>query len=524
MLSSEGIFFQDVIREFLDKVGFDNVPRWGDNRETFELGGQEIDAFARLDDLYVVVDAKTASSLRSRGRRIQSQLNVISGYKDQVIRDIRARYESLYGYRDCLFIFWTKGKKVLERHRVLARQRGIALRDSFDLRYYLEALRILENKEIVRNSFLKDISLQLGRNVFREGAGIDVEALRTRIGNKKFYTFLIQARHLLRFAYVFRVEMNNILASYQRLLNKGKIRKIRQYLRQRGFFANNILVATDVDLQLEDEDDSRVVMRGTLRLPDKPCYLEIIDGQHRLLAYSNLPDLMNHCLCVTAISGLNEIERAKLFVVVNREQTKVPAYLLWDLYTLIEPRSLRGKISKFVQRLNENGPLKDLIRLPRIRSPSAYLSFTNLCSALFKRTNLYRRYGERASFFNVVKGFLEVIKNDDGVLGEDWARSVRNRGRKGFVCTNNALSIHMYLLSMILRQREENGLDFPANVEIEVWKRFLRERMVAPLRNYLENNRDREAPEDPYGALRRQTTNEGARREAANMIFAEVEV
>lgn len=512
--SLDGILFQDQIREFLNMIGFTDVPRWGSEREVVSLGGQEIDAFARSDDLYIVVDAKTATSLRGRGRGVQSQLRLINGYRQRVIQEIRRRYQPTRGYRDCLFVLWTKDKKILPRHQRLASELGIALRDDFDLRYCKEAYRILENEDIVKNSFLKDLSLQLNRNVFREGAGIDVEAIRTRIGNRRFYTFLIEARYLLKFAYIFRVETNNILASYQRLLNYNKIRNIRRYLRERsGFFANNILVATDENLQLDREDENRTVVPGTLRLPDKPAYLEILDGQHRLLAYSNLTDLMDHCLCVTAISNLNPIERAKLFVVVNREQTKVPPYLLWDMYTLIEPNSLRGTISSFVQRLNDDGPLKDLIRLPRVRSSLAYLSFTNLCLALHRRTYLYSRYGDGNSFSNVVKSFFQVVK-EDPALGEDWTRSVQNRGRKGFVCTNNALSIQLYLLSKILR-----GIDFPNNEEIEAWKRYLRRQMVEPFLQYLNDNRDAENPEDPYGVLRRATTNEGARREAADIIF-----
>jgi len=499
-------------------IGFEDVPGWGDNRETFFLGDQEIDAFGRLDDLYVIVDAKTATSTRGRGRETSPQLRLINGYKEHVIRDIRTRYAASCGYRDCIFIFWTKGKKILDEHQRLATRLQIALRDDFDLDYYLQAYQILENKDMVRSSFLKDISMQLHRNFFREGAPIEVNAIRTRIGSKELFTFLLDVQHLLKFAYVFRVETNNILASYQRLLNSKKIERIRNYIRRAGFFANNILVATDEDLQLDREDESRTILTGTLRLPDKPAYLEILDGQHRLLAYSNQTNFMSHPLCVTVISNLNNVERTNLFVVVNREQTKVPAYLLWDLYTIIDPNGSRGKISAFVKGLNEDGPFKDLIKLPRVRSPTAYLSFTNLCLAFYNRTNLFGRYSHRDSFSNTVKTFFRVIRNDT-ILGDDWTRSVDNMGKKGFVCTNNALMIQAYLLSKILRRQErEHG--FPRSTEMDVWARTLERQMVPSFRHYLNNNRERDNAEDPYGALRKTTTNEGARREAADVIFS----
>jgi DGQHR domain-containing protein len=512
----QGILFQDDIREFLDKIGFEDFPIWGEERQEFFLGGQEIDAFGRIGDLYLVVDAKTATSIRGRGRGVSSHLRLINGYRQQVTEEIRDTFGRSHGYRDCLFVFWTKGKKILTTQQSLAHSLNIALRDDFDIQCYKEAYEILENPEMVRNSLLKDVSLQLGTNVFAEEAPISVDAIRTKIGNRKLYTFLLPARHLLKFAYVYRVETNNILSSYQRLLNRKKINKIREYLRSFGFFANNILVATDENIQLSCEDERMSVLAGNLNLPDKPAYLEILDGQHRLLAYSNQPRLMNQNLCVTAVSNLSPIERAKLFVVVNREQTKVPAYLLWDLYTYIEPDRTRGKISAFVKNLNENGPFKDLIRLPRVRSPTAYMSFTNLCLSMYTKTNLYRRYEDKPSFLNVVESFFRAMR-EEPVLAQDWTRSIESLGKRGFVGTNNALAIQIYILSRILREGDPN---FPTAEELETWSGRVRQRITPAFVSYLEANRNPADPNDPYGLLRRATTNEGARKEAADDILS----
>ena len=100
--------------------------------------------------------------------RITTQTDISSS----AINSLQRRKRAL----DCIFIFWTKGKKILERHQNLARTLHLALRDSFDLGYYRQAYKILENEEIVRNNLLKDISMQLDRNVFREGVAIEVGA------------------------------------------------------------------------------------------------------------------------------------------------------------------------------------------------------------------------------------------------------------------------------------------------------------------------------------------------------------
>jgi len=293
-------------------------------------------------------------------------------------------------------------------------------------------------------------------------------------------------------------------------------------LTNRGYFANNILVATDENIQLDAEDENCSILVGKVHLPDKPCYLEIIDGQHRLFGYSGLRDLQDNCLSVTVISNLSSIERAKLFVLVNREQTKVPQYLLWDLYSQIEPNRLRGKISIFVQQLNGNGPLKDLIKLPRARSISAFLSFANICQSFYKRTGLYNRYGGNSSFIHVVNSLFSVIREDRD-LGEDWLRSVEQKSKSGFLCTNNALSIQIYLLAKILRKRDEQNIAFPTSTQIEDWKLYLRNRILDPIRQFLQGNIDPNNQEDLYGVLRKRTSNEAQRGEAANNIFNQID-
>jgi len=420
MSTSIGISFEDEIREFLHRIGFSDVPRWGDDRTRLFLGEQEIDAFGRLGDLYIVVDAKASTSPSTSAAGTQRQLTYISGYKPRVEIVIQNEYRQ-HGYRYCVFIYWTKNKKLSQRHIDFARENNIAIRDETDLKYYRDALDLLENPEIVRNSFIKDVSLQIEEELFQIGPNIEVPAIQTRIGDKTFYTFQLQAETLLKLSYVFRLETNNlnILFSYQRLLKKEKIRSIREYLRNGGFFANNILVVSDEELEFRpigSRSSNRYQSIGNIMLIDKPCYLEIIDGQHRLLAYSNLNELLDNCLCVTIISNLDRRDRARTFVTVNKEQTRVKSSLLWLLYQRTDPDSLEAQISIFVQNLNERGILKNFIIIPGVRSPLAYLSFTQICNALYNRTNLMQNYGSISSFYQVVNAFFTTIRNGNDTL------------------------------------------------------------------------------------------------------------
>lgn len=506
--------FEDEIREFLDSAGFRNVPS---RQERFFLGGQEIDAFGRDDAFYVVVDAKTKLSPKKKGKKVRSYLSVIKGYKSEVINHIKKKYGKKYGYRDVAFIFWTKDVKIEKPHQKRARKLRIALRDDFDLAYYNKALEILDNGEVVRNSFLKDLQLQLPNlDVFLEGNTINANALRTKIGALKLYTFPMDVLHLLRFAYVFRIEMNSILGeSYQRLLRDKKLDKIRKYLEAGGYFPNNIIGATEERVHFtptKKGDEHAQFSIGNLTLPDKPCYLEIIDGQHRLYGYSNQPSTQDHCLWVTLVEGLSEKDRAKLFVSINKTQTPVPPDILWDLYQISEPTGMRGRISKFVYELNELPPFEDLISLPRVRSSRAFLSFSNFCSSLASRSYLFSKYGTTSGFKNVIISYFDEISSDNELIS-DWERSVSAKGKAGFICTNNSMSVLLKLLAKTLAKTQ-----LPSDLKIKSWKDQLQVWVVTPLKEYLHESAGK-LKADPYGDLRRDLTSEGARSDAADEIW-----
>lgn len=495
-----GILFQNEIRDFLNNVGFDDAPK---PNEQFYLGNQEIDAFGRDGGFYVVVDAKTRVSLeaRRRGRDVRSYLSIINGYKDEVTRAVRDRYENSFGYRGIVFVFWTDNVKIKQEHRDRARELGIALRDSFDLKYYKDAYNILANKDILRNSFLKDLSLQLpGLSIFGAGHNLSPKAIKTSFGAKTLYTFPIEVKNLLKFAYVFRIEMNSILGgSYQRLLKGNKIRSIRSYVRnESGYFPNNLVAISEESLNFIPEGGQRAdaaFVMGTLQLPDKPCYIEILDGQHRLYGYSNLSTRQNNCLWVTIVEGLSPEEKAKLFVKINKTQTPVPSDILWDLYQNTEPTSIRGKISSFVYRLNEQQPFEDLIVLPRVRSLSAYLSFSNFCYSLWTRSNLFFQFGADGSFMNTIKAFSTKIRDNSNIRA-DWERSVRNKGKRGFILTNNSISVLLRLLQKVL-----NRTGIPASDKIESWKNQLDNWIISSVVAYLHEH-ESGYTSDPYQSLR----------------------
>ena len=511
---TNGHAFENDIRKFLSDVGFEDVPPWGEKYSEFFLGRQEIDAFGRQGNLYVVVDAKTKSSDDRKSKGMQKVIRIIEGYKKDVIDDIKNTFGIKHGFRTAIFVLWTKGIRLTNEHVQIAKKEGVALRDSIDLKYYNNALNQLELPNVIRNNFLKDLELQLGASdIFQENPPIEVDAIKTTIGNKKLYTFALDIQNLLKFAYVFRVETSNISASYQRLLKRRKIQNLFTFLAEKnGYFPNNIIVTTNEDLDFPEDDPSKLVDLGKLHLPDKAAYLEILDGQHRLYGFSKLKNKETRHLYVTLVKDLNETEKANLFVTINKTQTKVPAYLLWDLYEVVDPQK-RGLISKYVKELNKHKPLKDLVKLPRVRSEKAYLSFPSIC--FVAENEIFKRFKRKKDIVAITRAFFEEIY-EESYLKEDWKMGVESKGRRGFLCTNSGISIQFMLLNRILKKA-----GIPLVHQIGEWKLNLKTWVARPMRTYLSKRAESEEKEDPLGYLRAENASFAARNRTVIEILEE---
>lgn len=76
---------------------------------------------------------------------------------------------------------------------------------------------------------------------------------------------------------------------------------------------------------------SRGSIYGTLTI--RPCYkfAWVIDGQHRLFAYSGMREAESASLNVLAFDGLPFDEHTKMFVDINSKQKKVPSSYLYEL-------------------------------------------------------------------------------------------------------------------------------------------------------------------------------------------------
>src|SRR5207244_8789476 len=115
------------------------------------------------------------------------------------------------------------------------------------------------------------------------------------------------------------------------MLRKSRLNKISQYITEDGIFPTNIVINIEKNrLQFEPveqkKDQSGGQDAGLLGWLDiRPAYKSawIIDGQHRLFAYSGHTKAHKSKLSVLAFEGLPPSKQAELFIDINAKQKSV---------------------------------------------------------------------------------------------------------------------------------------------------------------------------------------------------------
>lgn len=211
-------------------------------------------------------------------------------------------------------------------------------------------------------------------------------------------SFYIDAASLIRRAYVLRQESwreEDAGGFYQRMVIGKKINAMRKYLANEGrVFVNNIIATlSNESAQLLDTDGNVIrlskdgyfegndshdqVAPAQVQIDELPNIIGIIDGQHRVYAYHEGTDVFEEKisdlrkqqhLLVTAILFPRSVHvearrkfEATLFREINNTQTNISSQLKQDIDVMISPFSVTAVCKSVLSKLNESGPLSQLI-------------------------------------------------------------------------------------------------------------------------------------------------------------------
>ena len=476
---------EDEVWRILAQMGFDEMSKGRQFKINVEDGlpRRQIDVFAKDDETVVIVECTRRDV---PGKRSMVQLiEKIQAMREGLHESIRRAYgrqpklkvQPVIATR---YIAW----RDVDLDRCARAKIGV-LTDS-ELDYYLELVKHL--KQAARYQFLGHVFG--GQKI--DGLAKQVVATRGKMGGDTFYTFLIRPDELLKIAYVGHKASREIenLATYQRMLQPHRLRKIATYINDGGKFPTNIVVnlktAKGTGLRFDSREARGDEAWGTLHLPPNYASAWIIDGQHRLYGYVYARDAGGFkqdstALPVLAYENLPAEKEMNLFIDINSKQVKVRTALLGELYADLHWRSsnpgeaLQALHSRIASRLNsmKDSPLHERMIVTGKRKTSHRCLTLPSIQAGLRVANLLATSSRGA----VLPGPLSTAKADDyeanltkalSVLSDClgmFSTELKNHWQLGdapggYLCTNIGIRAMFHVIKDIAdRIRQMTGTD-----------------------------------------------------------------
>jgi DGQHR domain-containing protein len=319
----------------------------------------QIDVAALDNEIAIAIECK-CSERPAKRPQFQSEMAKHGLIREKFTASARNQFPAVHK-RQVILAMFLSNVLLSDNDRARARDQNVNVFDDHDLEYYENLVGHIG--PAARYQFLAD--MLPGKTV--PGLELRLPAIKTKMGGFNCYSFSITPEYLLKISYVSHRSKGkrSDVSTYQRMLKKGRLNKIREYITENGIFPTNIVVNIDKNrLQFErihqegDPEDSGVAGWLSIRPTYKSAW--IIDGQHRLFAYSGHDRAAKSRLSVLAFDGLAPSEQARLFIDINAKQKSVKQSLLQELYAELhwdaDDDSIRTRaiISKAIQDMDKD--------------------------------------------------------------------------------------------------------------------------------------------------------------------------
>jgi DNA sulfur modification protein DndB len=357
-----------------------------------------------------------------------------------------------------------------------APEQKVALLNENDLDYYEQLVAHLG--PAAKYQFFAD--MLPGKRI--HGLSLAIPALETKMGKHTCFSFSVTPEFLLKIAYVAHRAKGKAsdIDTYQRMIKKSRLRKIREYINKSNIFPTNIVLSLEGRRSVRFEKGGQQggpegARYGTLHLTPTYRSAWIIDGQHRLFAYSGLERSKSSHLSVLAFQNLPASQQAQLFIDINYEQKSVKRSLLQELYAELnwdaddQDKRIGAVVSKAVKALNEqkDSPLYGRIQLTDDNpTDQRCISLTSIFGALNQPDMFIVKkgvqYGPLWAGDNerTLKRTLRITKAWFGWL-RDGAAGWWDLGRAegGGLAMNDGVAVCLGVLRVVLQHLSSKGVN-----------------------------------------------------------------
>lgn len=358
------VLLEDRVWSLMYRMGFEFMSAKGGAELSVKAGDKDgptdqLDVVAIDNEVAIAIECKSALKPKHRDQ-LQREINHLAASRRRFINAVQKQFpvEPRQMAAQAFFL-WDVVPR--ERDTKAAEDSKIKLYDVDDLEYF-EALTS-HLGPAAKYQFLAE--LLAGREI--RGLERSIPALRAKMGRHSYYTFSVSPDYLLKISCIAHRAggQRADLGAYQRMVEKKRLKQISKYISDHGVFPTNIVVNFEGKRTLrfhhrEKHGAQEGARYGMLNL--KPTFgcAWVIDGQHRLFAYSGHELAETSFLNVLAFENLSIEKQAELFIDINHEQRAVKKSLLQELFATLkwaeedETERVRAIISRAISELNRN--------------------------------------------------------------------------------------------------------------------------------------------------------------------------
>ena len=392
--------FKSDIRTTFTNAGFTHIPS-RDQELTFKGRTGDIDAIFIVDNVLVIVEDTTHSS-DNVAAHVLKKADLVEHFKKshaELVPFLAKTFPPLKRYfknhgqvdqRECVVKYvYCSRYNIDEKYRT-RHGHVFAFLEYGPLQYFLRLSRTIHKS--ARYELFKFLSVELEdilqpvRDEYHKYRALMLPEIKSGFPkDHRLVSFLIDPHTLIERAYVLRADSwRDQDALYQRLLVKGKIGSMRDYLvGEHRVFVNNIIVTLPSTTTFaatakgKTEDQVETIASGDLTIPRQFNTIGIIDGQHRVFAYHEGVDKREkqiallrdrQHLLVTGIIYPADISQgkarefeAKLFLEINDKQKRVRGDLKQAIERIVNPYSPVAVAKSVLDRMSSTGPLSGIL-------------------------------------------------------------------------------------------------------------------------------------------------------------------
>lgn len=487
--------FENQVWTLFYKMGFEEL---NGRSSTFEIlrydtgRSKQIDVFARNENTICIVECKyseTPHTLSTYKKEIHEAIDGIASMQKSDRLDVSIfKHYNKDGKRNTYKLVWMLALKNIdlsEKDKESAKNNNIYILDDATISYYEQLAKQFgkTSKYMFLGNYMTNKKIA--------GQETIVPAIQGKMGKYVFYSFAVAPEKLLRISYLAHRGNTQLppIDTYQRIAKKSRMDKIATYIKEGSKDGNSCIFPTSVVINFSsckvkfdpaERQKNPLSKIGYLHLPNEYNSAWIIDGQHRLYAYSNLDEEAKTALLpIIAFENLPEAQQAKMFVDINGKQEKVESTLLNEIKANILKNSSKGIdrldaiYSQITIDLNfdRNSVFYDKIIEANISTRSFTKNITNTTFVSeLKNSKLIGKYNpknpkdfEQGLLFIGEEETCQYVKN---IINDYYKLYLKNltimeqwnigSGDGGFLCTNHGIKSTLRLMTYIIQDINGN--------------------------------------------------------------------